>query len=503
MDVNAATADPAAKKGAVTWRWRIGLALVLVLGGGLRIRAAATEAVQGDELFTRDVASGSIRAAVAMILDDKVHPPLHYLVAKTFGAVTGTTPEALRVASVLSGILLVAGVAFLARSLYAGVWLALLPAALIALSDYQIQASGFARSYSLLAFLALVEAAALWRACCAPLETRRWIAYAVAGSAVVHTNYVAWLHILSPLPVIAVLGPGVRRRWALASGAIAASQAPWVLLQLAYAHARGGLAVKYSGLDFHPANTDLLKAFAYFNGWPTQSLWTAGLTVAVGLALLALAVAGAIHARTRQGFTTQAIGVLLMTSLALLPPMALWLMTRPPLNLPFWGIRHLSPSFAPWTLVVCAGVSLVGARARRALPAVAAGLLLLQGVATAANVGHTRFLPFHKMARFMLTGPHRGAAIFSLREPDCAPVQYYLPPGRSVAMLPADDAGLPSEFWLMYAAADPRACFRLKELSRNGWSPGVRAEFQRHSGAWEVVSIVLMERSEHPGKPAP
>jgi hypothetical protein len=476
-------------------RWKVGLAAVLLLAAGLRIYSALTEAIEVDELFTRDVVSGSVRAGVAMTLDDRVHPPLHYVIAKVLSVVSGTSPEGLRLLSVLCGITLVAFVAFVARALFADVPLALTAAALVALSDWQILVSHFARSYSLFDLVVLLAGASLWMACQAPLDRRFWIAYVVAGSAAVNTNYLGWLYLASMFPVVALCGMRVLRRWLLASGIVVSSFLPWTFLLVWYAQRRGGFASKFASLDFHPGSRALVNTFAQLNGLPAPASWAVTLTVLFGGVLFGLAVARAIRTRGNARAVPSSTGTLIMAGLAVLPPCLLWFITRPPLNLPLWGIRHLTPSIAPWVLVTCAGVSLVGGKKPLLRGALAASLVILQSVTTLTNTSQGRFFPFHKIAHLLVEKPAESPTIYLLSQPVWGPLlQYYLPRADALATLPGIDTELPSSFWLVYRPEDGAEQARLAALLSRGWSVTLHRDYEKRVGIRGVLRAALIAR---------
>ncbi len=467
---------------------------MLLIAAGLRTYSAVTEAIEIDELFTRDVTSATIRAGAAMVLGDTHHPPLHYTAAKLLGVISGTNPEGLRLVSVLSGIGLVASAAFLTRALLADAALALLAALLVALSDWQILVSHYARSYSLFDLLVLLAAISLWKACCQPLETKFWVWFAMAGAAAVYTSYLAWLYLVCVLPAVALCGRRVLRSWLISLGAIVVSFLPWVLLLTWYARKHGGLAQGLASLDFHPKSGALVNAFAQFNGLPAQVSWALVLTLVVGGLLVAGAAVVAFRRLPDAGLAPRSVGVLIMGSLAVIPPTVLWFITRPPVNLPLWGVRQLTPSIAPWIVTVCAGLALM--RGRVVLQAaVAATLVALQGVATVTNTVHSRFLPFHRMARLIAAKPADGGVVYLVGDPPWwALLRYYLPASGSVKTLPEADSSLPRSFWLVFRPTDGGETSRVAGLLARGWSPVAQQDFEKRGGERGVLRAVLLSR---------
>jgi 4-amino-4-deoxy-L-arabinose transferase-like glycosyltransferase len=475
--------------------WRIGLLAVLLIGAGLRTYSAVTEAIEVDELFTRDVTSHSIRAGVAMVLDDRYHPPLYYVLAKILSPISGTSPEGLRLLSVLSGVVLVVAVAFVARMLLADVPLALLAALLVGVSDWQILVSHYARSYSLFDLLVFLMGASLWQACRQPGGARPWAAFVIAGAAVVNTNYLGWLYLASTLPAVALCGTRAVRRWLAACGVVVASFLPWLLLLTWYAHRKGGFASKVASLGFRQGRGALVNAFAQLNGLPAQTWWAIALTLLLGGSLAGLAIVAAWRRPRDVAAKTEGVGVLVMGCLAVFPPLVLWLITRPPMNLPLWGFRQLTPSIAPWIVVVCAGVAAL-ARGKRLLQgALALILVAFQGVTTATNTVCGRFVPFEKMVRLFAERPAASPTVYVQGWPPWqALLEYYLRGSGSVATLPDDERTLPHSFWLVYRPADEAGSRRVAALLAGHWLVRCRQDFEKRGGDRGVVRALLLSK---------
>jgi len=488
--------------------WRFGLTAVLLLAIGLRTYSAFTEAIERDELFTRDVVSGTLRAGVGLVLYDRYHPPLYYMMAKALSLAGGTRPEQLRLLSVLCGIGLVVAVAFVTRALLDNVPLALLAAALVALSDTQILVSHFARSYALFDLLVLAAAASLWKACEAPADSRFWIGYVAAGVAAVNTSYIGWVYLLGMLPVVAACGARVLKRWFAATAVIALSLLPWTLLLVWFSSTRRGFASRLTDLATNanalPSQWALADAFAWLNGRPGPAVWMVGLTVLVGGALVGRAVTAAVRGWKDARSASRSVGILLLASLAVVPPCALWLLGRPPLSLPLWGIRQLTPSIAPWAIVACAGVSLIGNRARALRVLVAASLLVFQGTATAASTLYGRFVPFHSVARLIAEKPSGSSTVYMLCTPVCGSLlRYYLAAPATLEDLPDTDAALPGSFWLLYRPAEGAERRRFDALMSRGWVLAFARDYERRAGIRFVVRVALLTREGRPRAAAP
>jgi mannosyltransferase len=135
---------------------------VLLVAVALRCRGLAERSLWFDEAFSWRLASFSWAEMCECIPRDN-HPPLYWLLLKAWMAVVGDSPVALRSLSAAFGVATVLGIYLFAREAF-GTWqertdnpadmargmeIALLAAALVALSPFQVRYAWEARAYAL------------------------------------------------------------------------------------------------------------------------------------------------------------------------------------------------------------------------------------------------------------------------------------------------------------------------------------------------------------------
>lgn len=134
------------------------LALILILGLVLRLLDIGKTSFWYDEAFTGNVIKLSWKEMFSVIAADRVHPPLFYILIRSWSILLGVTEVSLRGFSVFFGIGTIALAYFFGKQLFnknkfpiTGMVLALV----VAISPFFVTYSIEARAYSLLAFLAL------------------------------------------------------------------------------------------------------------------------------------------------------------------------------------------------------------------------------------------------------------------------------------------------------------------------------------------------------------
>ncbi|MEA2359311.1 MAG: mannosyltransferase [Solirubrobacteraceae bacterium] len=175
--------------------WTTGLTLLAMAGAGLALRLVATRGLWLDEATSADQAQLPFGRMLHDLGTTDVHPPLHYAVLWGVVRVLGTGELALRLPSIVATIALIPLVYVLGRELYdrrAG----LAAAALATVAPFCVWYADEARMYALfmlfgaLALLMQVRAIRYGR-------RRDWLLYAVAGAALVWTQYFGVLFLLA------------------------------------------------------------------------------------------------------------------------------------------------------------------------------------------------------------------------------------------------------------------------------------------------------------------
>ena len=449
----------------------VALLLTVVAAIVLRTATLAGESLEGDEVFSWRVASRAPAAALEVVLRDIVHPPVYYVLLKLVVAVAGDGPAALRSLSIASGTLLVLATAHLGRRLFAAWTPAITAAALVAASDLQIFNSQQTRSYALYALLTVGMLVALVRALDAPERAGRWAAYAAAAVAVVLTHYVGALYVAATTPAV-LLHPGRRAaapRWLAASALAAAALFGWLALVLPYYRARQGLGTNLEWMKV-PTVSELVFLFATFGGVGTYRR-----AVALSLAVAAVFVVLALGLAARRATPAQratAWGVVLVGSVAALPPLVLFAVAWVPGGPTIFGDRHTLPSQALWALLLAAALIPLRQRSPRLAGLGAAALVALQLAPTLAAMHYPRRVPYAAIAELVRTRVPAGEPTLTTDWYMVgAPINYALRPRRdTVAQLPATNDRLPSAFWLAYRPDNRHQRERVATLERLGWA---------------------------------
>jgi len=136
---------------------KYGLALlaIVLIGLFLRVYQLGTQSIWYDEAFSISLSKMSLSQMVQATTAD-VHPPFYYLILHYWVALFGTSAVAVRLLSVLFGVLAIPMIYVVGRQLFnkeAG----LVGALILALSSFNIWFSQETRMYSLMVFLALLS----------------------------------------------------------------------------------------------------------------------------------------------------------------------------------------------------------------------------------------------------------------------------------------------------------------------------------------------------------
>ena len=212
--------------------------LFVALSFGLTLHALAGDSFWGDEILTASFASQPIPDVIAWTASD-IHPPLYYLVARTFTALTGAVEPGpasdwlWRFTSVIAATLTTAityriglGVGRLAAPELRHP-IALSGSLLIAVAPLAIKYGQEARMHALFMLLTALTTWLLLRAINQPDRRWRWFIYGVATAANIYTMYFGFLVLAAHGGLVAAT---LIERWrqtkrlplALTGGAVAA-----------------------------------------------------------------------------------------------------------------------------------------------------------------------------------------------------------------------------------------------------------------------------------------
>lgn len=213
-------------------RHLVWLIFLTALAAAIRLPTIGFESVWMDEAISYLAAS----LPIPQIVDNTVqssHPPLYYLLLHFWRQGVPDSDAALRLLSVLWGVLLVPTVYFTARSLL-GRRPALWAASLVALSSFHLLYGHELRMYTQLMFLATAGVGAYWRAR-QTMRGRWWLLAGVLLLLAVYTHLFAFF-VLTALGLHALLRYRREKaafwRTAVLVGAIAVLFTPWAVTLL-------------------------------------------------------------------------------------------------------------------------------------------------------------------------------------------------------------------------------------------------------------------------------
>lgn len=170
----------------------VAVVVVVAVGAFMRIEAINDREVWGDEAFTSAVVRQPWSEMMAILRED-VHPPLYYLLLKSWAWVFGVSTEALRGFSVLCGVAAIPVVFVAMRDWFkTSVWPALAASLAIAVNPFLVAYGHEARMYALFAFWVALTVLALTRSWSS--ENPWWrLVYGIALAAMCYTHYLGVL----------------------------------------------------------------------------------------------------------------------------------------------------------------------------------------------------------------------------------------------------------------------------------------------------------------------
>jgi mannosyltransferase len=202
------------------------LGLALLLGLGLRLSGLGRESLWLDEGFSRTMARLDVPELVAYARTADRNPPLYGLVLHVWVGVFGDGEEALRLPSVLFGVLAIAALYAVGRRL-GGEEAAALAALLLAVSPLHVAYAQEARSEALTALLALLSMGCFLDVLAGP-SRRAALGYVLWSALLLYAHtYGAFIVLAQGLHVVGVRREALKR-WLGLAGAVGLLFLPWL-----------------------------------------------------------------------------------------------------------------------------------------------------------------------------------------------------------------------------------------------------------------------------------
>ena len=466
----AATQSTQANARLRLWPLWAPLLLLLLLAAALRILPLPHEALSGDEIFSHGIAIEPLPAAWHDIREDLVHPPLFYLLLKAGTAVWGAGVTGLRVLSLVFGLLALPLLVWLGTRLPGARWCGLLAAACVAVGRYDLFYSQEARSYAFYTVLVLLLVLWFETATRTPDRPALWAAGVVLMTALVYTHYVGGVYVA--LLVLAaslsdLCGRVKRRVFGCAFLALLLFL-PWLWTEASVFRSKHGLG---DNLDWqgHPTFYEVRQVWATSLGVGT---FPGATMLALLLAFLLSTTALVMISRSR-GLRRAPVILALVLS-GWLPPILMFGLSRPPINLSLFALRHVLPSTVLLLLLCCYGLERLTqlAATRSGLVAVAGAvcLILLAGVPTGQvlHAGPSRY-PYDQVERVVMNAAVGGTPAYAAWfYGEGEPVNFYCREA-CVQPLPAAEDTLPARLLLLYRPASAKERRSYQQLLQDGY----------------------------------
>jgi len=214
-------------------KYSVALLTIVLIGLLFRVYHLGTQSIWLDEAFSVALAKMTVPQMVQATAAD-VHPPLYYFLLHYWIIVFGTSESAVRLLSVLFGVLAIPMIYVVGRQLFnreAG----LVGALILALSSFNIYYSQETRMYSLMALLALLSMYFFWRF----LQQSNLVSlvgYILSTTLLVYTHYYGWFVVIAQnIYVVTLLVLSKHRayrlrEWAVLQAIVVALFVPWMVV---------------------------------------------------------------------------------------------------------------------------------------------------------------------------------------------------------------------------------------------------------------------------------
>jgi hypothetical protein len=365
------------------------LLLTTIVFLACRLYWAYTWGLGADEAFTLRLVRQTWGHLLAGALEDRVHPPLYYMLLKGWMAIVGEGVFRLRLLSILLSVLAIPATCLLARELGLPLRTANLALLFASFNAFLVRFSQELRMYSLMVVLSLCS---LWLFHQYVRSASRGggplLALVAVNVLLAYTHYLGW--ILIGLEGAYLLGKARPRVLPFLAGAVAtaAAFAPW-----AYAVATSAPIVEgaVEHLAWNEPNTwrGIIIYFARLNGPYRDTLNMSAVKIAIGYVLLALPVAIAVLRafRGRRDGRGEGFTLWWLIYFSVVPVFLVWALSAV-LPVSIFGGRYLIFAAIPYLLLCAVGImALPGSALRGAVVAAAVAFAAL-GFAQDVRLGH-------------------------------------------------------------------------------------------------------------------
>lgn len=240
---------------------------IVLVGAFLRVYNLGTQSIWVDELFSISTSTMNVRQIISIVAYSDLSPPLYHFLLHFWMMIFGTSETAIRLLSVLFGVLAIPMIYLAGRQLFdkdAG----LIAALILALSSFNIFYSQELRMYSLMVLLALLSMYFFLR-----FLQRSTLAssagYVLSTTLLIYTHYYGLFIVLAQnIYVVALLLLTARstfklRQWVTLEAFVVALFAPWIG---AFIYLGQGPTLRNIAWVALPTPTDFITTFVVYAG---------------------------------------------------------------------------------------------------------------------------------------------------------------------------------------------------------------------------------------------
>jgi uncharacterized membrane protein len=316
----------------------------------LRLQHLTDSCLWFDEIFSVHAAGMDFQNLLWFVAQDLIHPPLFYILLKTWIMIGGESLFWLRFFSVFFSIMSLLPLFFLCRELklsYSTISLALF---FLAANGCLIKYAQEVRMYSVLLFFALFSMWLFVRFL--HLGKNIWILTAV-NVLLIYTHYFGWLVVISEITAIIVLQRIKIRQMLIMFGILLLSFAPWIFAVWKAAEINANLGQNIGWIAAPDLATlfqflcDLIEPFYYQQSTIDQ---TSIFVITIPLLLLLLTAFAIYLIDWKTETAEEKQDLILLTILTKIPILAA-LIASWVLPYSIWGTRHLIFAFVPFAIL--------------------------------------------------------------------------------------------------------------------------------------------------------
>lgn len=434
----------------VSTKWKSAVTVfVIAVFVGVRFAIRATECLDGDEIFSINIARLSWSQLWTEVALDVSHPPLFYILLKLWIAIGGESLAWLRLLPVLTGVALLVPLWGLCRELHLKQAEQNLTVAMMCLNGFVLFYSIQLRMYSLLLFASLcaIWAFARWL----HSEKKDWwptVWLIAADLLVVYSHYWGWVVVGCQGLFLLFSSPRSVLKFSAVVGMLVLSYVPWIIAVLHGAASKGSYTSQITWIT-RPGVSDVIWFYASLVGALPIRHATLPIIVLCGLPLLAWA-----WAAIRKHERSEAFWFLLL--FALIPVLLTFAASFGPRQ-SIWAERALMGCVAPFLMLV----AMAACRLRRGLAnLVVLGLFALSTASGVYYLSRPHKLPWDTLTSQIAWAESDATEPVPVYSVECFitdPLQYFTAEQRTADRLrvapinpKAIDQIREPHFWIVY-----------------------------------------------------